>query len=394
MRKLIGCIAMGFLCTVPIGASAQPVVYSAGYALGSDEALIASSLLKMAAKNIEGVTVDYFPETNGSYANVKDRFSETSRLTDIAFAYAGMTEQLDEISALRRKGLIHPIDTLPGFSALPIRNIYPNLLEPVLADGHLWAIPIRVSPPILFSRRDINLSPRAFQSWPSIVEASTDNPFVSSRSWDGYFLWLSMLGAENASILSPNGYLQYTPLHGCAFDQARSLNSFVKKRGWDGAHMGLVVPNDIFNNPFLRTEVNFFSFPGDEASPIYCGESSWFLVVSAHLVGEKKDRIVDLLRTALSEEIQLAIARQSFSPPIVESITNSPIFAEMFDETTPQFHFSRAMPRLTFRPSGQSFLEAETKMQAEFENLLRLAPLYEDRFNDIVQELNTSYFAK
>jgi len=377
-----------------MGVSAQSIVYSAGFALGSDEALIASGLLKMAAKETEGITVDYFSETNGSYNNIENRFAQTTRLTDIAFAYIGMTEQLDEISTLRRKGLIQPIDMLPGFSMLPIRDIYPNLLKPVLADGHVWAIPIRMSPPILFSRRNTSLNFQVFQSWPSIVEASTDNPFVSSRTWDGYFLWLSMLGAENASIFSTNRYLQYTPLHDRAFEQARSLNSFVKKRGWDDAQMGLVVPNDIFNNPFLRTGVDFFSFPGDKTAPIYCGESSWFLVVSANLVGEKKERIAVLLNAALSEEIQLAIARQSFSPPVVESITNSPSFAEMFDETSPQFHFSQAMPRLTFRPGGPSSLAAETKMQAEFENMLHLAPPYKDRYNDIVQELNALYFAK
>ncbi len=340
------------------------VVLTAGHAVGPTESLYASRLLERAAERIPGVEVAYKEATTVTFGRSGGRFDETVEPTDLLFVYAGLTQQLDEITFLAREGHIQPLDALPNFSKLlKPEDIYSNLLDAALFSGHLWAIPVRVCPPCLASRTTASFKPK---TWEGLVDMTPKTGFVYGHPSDFYMLWLTLTSQRE---LLPFGHDRYD-FSPTGFSEDFQLLSKVyasgQIRNWQGMDVGLVVPDDFASVPGLKTKAVPHALPGREGRVVYPRENSWFISVSGMAVGEKREAAGRILAELLSPPMQLRIAAEAFSPPVRPSIAEGREFRNKYAVGSIQRVLSEMTPRLRFRSPGETRAKAEAIIEEAF----------------------------
>ncbi|MCP4639499.1 MAG: hypothetical protein GY851_03660 [bacterium] len=353
--------AIALLATIPVAGAQDSTQYTVGHALGSTESMFAGGLTRLAASQLDGVEVAYDDKTTDSYGRAGVRFDKRDSVADIVFLYAGRTGQLDEVTGLARRGLIQPLDALPGYAQY-IRpdDIYPNLLEPVTADGHVWAVPVRVCPPCIVATADAS---KAVRTWNGLIELAREQTVAYQVKSDPYMLWLTLLAQRGVSQFTSGQYAFDDPVFAECFNQARALLGSGAYEKWDGCAAAIVSPDAFVNRPAFRTEMRHLPLPGGADAPVVYGESTWYVGLSSRVVGEKRKRAAQLLGAMLSETTQRTIGKRTFSPPVRPSLAR--VSGGTSGDSIRSVMASMT-PRLRFRGNGPLVAATEPVVEEAF----------------------------
>jgi len=153
------------------------------------------------AAGLPEVAITYDHSLRGKPADPLElnRLLYEERLADVLVVYAGPAKVLNEISGLARAGRIMPLDQIPGAQErLRFDDFYPNVLEPVTFDGHLWALPTRMVVPVLIDHTEELDS----STWETFIQSVEETSFGSAAERynlpgklveDFYLLWRTLL---------------------------------------------------------------------------------------------------------------------------------------------------------------------------------------------------------
>ncbi|MBN2309548.1 MAG: hypothetical protein JXR94_11285 [Candidatus Hydrogenedentes bacterium] len=388
MLNKAGLLAMVIVVGVCVAAhAAESIEITAGFAVGPDESRFAAGLLRLAAQQVPGVVIAYDDATTAqSYGGMDGRFRDHGALTDIVFLYSGRTSLLDEIPGLARAGLIQPVDRLPGYQKhVRPDDIYPNLIDSVEADGHVWAVPVRVCPPCLAVRKDIEATP---DSWDRFLAIAGEHQFVRSLDSDMYMLWLTLLAQRGATQFHRGLYDFSEPVFHESFRTIQTLSASCIGETPTPAGIALVTADDIGGASELRAETRLCPFPAADTGDVFHGENVWYVGVSSEVAGTRRRVLAELLGALLSPDVQLEIGKRTYSPPVRPSIAASRAFRAAYPDGSPQAAAAAMTPRLRFRQSGLLAEKTEHIIERAFRSALGSPGSFDETMAEAARQAN------
>ncbi len=361
------------------------ITITSGYALGTAESVMAEELLKKIASEVGNIEITYLSDTTGSYGSIKERFSVSRVESDLVFLYAGMTEQIGEIAIAAERDLLQPVDALPDFhSSVKPDDIYQNLLVPAFANGHLWAVPIRLSLPMIVVDEKLESVP---QTWADVHSMAKDAGILYTLPRERYMLWLTRLAQQGYRRFESGKYVHSSVHFTDVYHEIQSMLAAGPTNWSEPFSVGVVTSNSLLDIPQLSTGYKFCPIPAEGANDVYWFDAIWYIGVGAHVSGHKREFISKILAGCLSSEIQQVFADVLYSPPVRPSIAKSSLFLQTYKEGTPQRTASEMTERLRFRSGGKLGRDTESIMQAGFETSLSTSG-FEEMYSKLAASCN------
>jgi len=338
----------------------------------------AAELFREIEQMLPGITIRHDDTLKGKPAE-PDRLLHEERLADLIHVYAGPTSMLNEVAGLARAGRIQPVDVIAGVrERLNLDDLYPNILEPVTFDGHLWAIPIRVVVPVML---DVSESRLDSHTWETLIQSAEAGSFGSGGEQYGdkeamveefYLIWRTLMQQSGVNIVTDGRYDLSDPRCLNAFDDVYRL--YVRKvpnpEIWIGS-------SDILTDFPQTLDSLVHDLPFLQNGDAYCAAWTWYVAIRADVSGHKLEAILQFLEVMLSSQVQLKLLETSYAVPV------RPSLVQHVAGDAPQYStlFSMA-ERLRFRAPGKFSEKAEYILRQAFAQALETPDAYPELIAD------------